>query len=174
MTIICAIPNGDETILGCDQKAGDFLVPAKWIIRGQWAIGVSGAYRTQQLLERATLPETDDPFVLATWIRDTLSADGYKPADGDHDPPSLDGHILLATPGRVWMVHGCFATVEVYGLAAIGSGREYALGAAWMASTPGFMNWDDRKWVVERAVMAAIAKDRDGCGGEQIVIVHKK
>ena len=172
MTIVCAIPNGDETILGCDQKAGDFLINTKWIIRGQWAIGVSGAYRTQQLIERATLPETDDPFVLATWIRDTLLADGYKP--DEHDPPVFNGHILLATPGRVWMVNGCFATVEVKGFAAVGSGREYALGAAWMASTPECAAWDDKRWIVDQAVMAAIAKDRDGCGGEQIVIVHKK
>ena len=188
MTIICAITNGDETILGCDQRSGDFMVPTKWVIHGrpvvqvdlespkaivrldggrQWAIGTSGAHRTQQLIERATIPDTDDPFRVSTWIRDLLLEDGYQPEPGNYDPPALGGGILLARPGRVWHVAGCFSTVEVRGFAATGSGRMYADGAAWMAQRRGA---GPREQIYE-AVQSAIALDRDGCGGEAVVCV---
>ena len=165
MTIICALPDGDETILGCDQRAGDYLVPTKWVVHGRWAIGVSGAYRTQQLIERATIPITDDPFVVSTWIRGLMIEDGYK--SESNDPPGFESNILLSTPGRVWSVKGCFTAIEVAGFAAAGSGREYAIGAAWAAKKNGAA-----MEIVDYAVRAAICNDPDGCGGDSVVVAQ--
>lgn len=171
MTIVCALAVGDETILGCDQKVGTLRVPSKWVIHGQWAIGVSGAHRTQQLIQRATIPETDDAFVVATWIRDTLVADGYSTDKNDYGLPTLASGILIALPGRVWSIAGCFSSVEVPGFTAVGSGCEYAEGAAWRVEGHA-ADRTSAISITRHAIEAAIALDPNGCGGEAVIYTH--
>lgn len=165
MSVIAAIADRGITITGCDQRAGSMMVRTKWVRRGDCSIGVSGTYRVIPLLASAQGMPQEDPFAIGTWIRDVLAEDGFQSRDDSGGPKSFDIEILLARPGRLWLLDASLTPIEVPPgeFMAVGSGREYARGAAHALS---FASPADQ---VRAAVQAAIDLEYETCGGKPVV-----
>lgn len=177
MTIICALHEpGVGTWIGSDSMAcaGDVKAPAhvrKWVFAGAWAIGQSGHPRALSLAEKNAekLAAISCPFDLATTLRDMLRDDGFVVEPGGGAPSDYGQRWLLARADGLWDSDGGGNVVRVNAgsLWARGSGRDFALGAAFAA--PDTMS---ALHVVAGAIQAACYYD-SGCGGEPFVHLLK-
>jgi ATP-dependent protease HslVU (ClpYQ) peptidase subunit len=142
------------------QQATWTLPAGKWreLLCGLW-VGCSGSFRANDLLERLVEPTYDVRGLVAA-IRNAIRFDGWMPDESPGDPPAYDFSMLIARPGEVWELCSNLALIPIQPgkLAAIGSGRQYAQGAASALSHVGY---GPRR--VERAVEAAIEHDQE-CG----------
>lgn len=167
MSIVAAIavPDRAITVIGCDQRVGSVMVPTKWVRQGCWAIGVSGVYRVLALIEQREGAPQRSPLEVGVWLRDVLLEDGFQPRDDAGGPQSFDTEILLARAGRLWALDASLTPTEVPPgeLAAVGSGREYARGAAYALDAASL------DYRMHTSIQAAIDLEFATCGGEPVV-----
>lgn len=169
MSVVAAIAlPGRSTVIGCDQRAWELMVPTKWARKGEWAIGVSGVYRVLPLICAATESPPDDPLGVGIWLRKLLIEDGFKPGeneDNEGGPRTFPFSALLASSGKLWYMDSSMTpfAVRPHTLMAVGSGREYARGAAHM------LRHGDPESMVRAAVQTAIDLDYEHCGGDPVV-----
>lgn len=182
MTIVCAQRCGDETWIGSDSRmvANFMLYPQpvqKWFLVDDWWVGFSGSYRMADLLRyRApSLANLVSAFAVTNALRALTVDDGWKPIEeGSRDGPTrMDINCILVSPGLDVYEFGTAGVVCPAGdeFTAMGSGYEYALGAAEALSRirsengSGFIGPEIRM----RAAIAAACKYDLGCGGEPFV-----
>ena len=89
---------------------------------------------------------------LTASLRTAIRSDGFVAKD-EYGAPVFGVPFLIAQPGRLWEIDSAFHLTEERGFWAIGSGRNYAFGAAH-ALHPG-----QPKNVVGMALDAAIHHD---------------
>ncbi len=178
LTVIAAIHLDGETWIGSDTMAVNNDAPVvcgpKWVVGQEWAIGVAGVHRTQNIIEarcRSALNDREASIgAVCGEIRTALLDDGYEP---DKEPvPTFSGSFLVAHREGVWSVDSQFSFVAIPlsrcgAFWASGCGRDHALGAfhalikAWQhVSLPKLTGCE----LVAHAIDAAIAGDVY-CGG---------
>ncbi|MGQ9369044.1 hypothetical protein [Azospirillum sp. ST 5-10] len=177
MTIIAAItsPSRQSTWIASDTLliAGSMrqFGRPKWVVRPPWAAGVAGHLRTINLIEDAADEFfgglADGPAGVSEFtrrLRQRLKAEEYRGTEEGPGPLDFGQAILLARPDGVWAVGCDFSIMPVPAdhLAAEGTGREYAVGAAFALATHAALSRRERLAV---AVETAMAFDI-GCGGE--------
>lgn len=177
MTIICAMHEpGVGTWVGTDSRVlsgqTNFIGHVrKTASIGPWVIAHAGVPRALSLVARdhERIAAIDDPFALATALRDMLREDGFV-ADGSSDDGTTDygQRWMAARADGLWDLDGVGSVVEVPTLSlwARGSGRAFALGAGY--GMAGRAPHD----VVRCAVEAACAFDPQ-CGGSVFVTLAR-
>lgn len=165
VVVALALPDKRATLIGCDQRAGGFMVPIKWAYKGKWAIGLSGIYRILPLINAAPPAPQNRPLDVGTWLRELLVEDGFETRERDGGPKSFDLAVLLACPGRLWFLDASLTPFEVRPgeLMAVGTGSEFARGAGHA------LDWATPEYRVRAAIQAAIDFDYENCGGEPVV-----
>ena len=175
MTVIVALPEPQfgRTWIGSDRMTINCfdrrfaLGGGKWVTRAPWAVGVSGAVRTLNLLDHEgdrIFAQANGPMDFTKAARAVLEEHGYKPNDHGSGVLSIKQCLLLARPGRLWEVDGDWSVVKQRPgeLWACGSGADNALGV-------GFALRDQCPWTAREILLVAIdaAKEYDrDCGGE--------
>jgi len=103
--------------------------------------------------------DDDIPELMAT-LRAEIIADGWTPNKEEGDPQDWGVEGLIASRSGLWHVASDFAVLQAHPdqIIAIGSGREYAAGAA------AVLDGAHPEARLDRAVEVAIALD-DYCGG---------
>lgn len=148
----------------------------KWVRSGAWTVGVSGWWRTHDVLASAgdLAAAPDDPLALGREVRQLLLEDGYR-EDKEPGPVGYGGIELLAlSAAGLWMLDDGFSPndpwhVGEYAFSAVGCGRELAVGAldAWVHT--GRLGIDDPHeaclLLTEEAVAVA-NRYSTGCGGK--------
>jgi len=172
VTVICGLHlAGVGTWIAADSRAtaGQHVRPypvQKWTERGPWYIGVTGDWRTATLIRGAEqIGQCADARAVGDAVRKLLLDDGYIAGTG-RGAKEFDNAILIASPDGLWSLDTTFALAQVPNeiFMAHGSGREYALGAAFALGVAG----PDQRRVMYAAVDAACKFDA-GCGGEVFV-----
>ena len=177
MTVLCALYDevNQELWLGCNDRAliGDTPAPgtaSKWVIFGDWVIGLSGDSINEQLLQTAgeAFPhDTENVLDVFKFLRQTFEDFGHgRDKNGDGHPSYGVNGIIAHRSGRIWDFDNQLALSEVPAgrLWACGSGAEYALGADYVLRN----NDKSAEERVGFAVAAAIALDV-GCPGDALV-----
>jgi len=170
MTIICVLndPNHDCTWIGSDSLAIDsygrkIKIESKFVVYGQWAVGVTGNMRLTDILAN----NADEMFHRLDGPNDFIDRliAVMKRHDFDMSPasnscaPNGGQELLLARAGYdPWVILGDFSVYSDGRFAAHGSGSDYAMGA--------YFGCRD----IEKAIEAAIKYDSK-CGGE--VWIHR-
>ena len=168
MTIICALhdPETRSTWIGSDRRAVDngtkVDVGPKWTLSDGWAVGHAGNLRAANLLQANAddlFHDLDGPLTFTNRVRSILEADGFN-KDSAEGPGCWGQQMILATADSVWSIGITleFYVIEAGEFWADGSGRSFALGAA-------FAHHGDAEHKVHAALMAAITYET-GCGGE--------
>ncbi|RBO87040.1 hypothetical protein [Nocardia puris] len=147
MTIIAAYATDDHVVMGCDTASthdGTFVFRASTakiltLTTGTGEpvlFGASGHGAILPLLRRnLVLPERPSNRYVDDWANATAAAitkilaTANPPVTHNDDGAGLDGNILMAWRNRIWLVHAHEALPTHGGIAAIGSGRDLALGA---------------------------------------------
>lgn len=147
--------------------AGDRLIDAasKIVRRGGWLVGIAGDWRLLDVVASAALPAPGPTRSHAQSAADELREAACEAYELD------DCSALLAGAGRVWVVES--STWHAYrsrsGFAAIGSGRELALG--YLEGSRG--DTDGRRRV-RGAIKAAARWRADVEGPVRVVAAHNK
>lgn len=176
MTVIVAARDRKTncTWIASDRRcsSGDWFMDnqPKWVVRGQWAIGVAGALRVINLMEAhfaKLIGEAETIFDFSCALRETMKADGILGNATNDGPgtPSFGQYMVLASPQGIWEI-GCdlaFAAVPD-GVAALGgSGSEVGSGAAHALMRLRVPLASRRAMLM--IVQAAVANSAS-CGGE--------
>jgi len=165
MTTIVAIHKpGFGTVIGSDQQISSqsqkgFLTGGKWVRHGDWAIGISGAFRTLNLARNHAeqlLNNLDSALEFTERLTEMLKSYGYTASMEESGPPMLGSGMLLASPIGVWSLDASMSVLDIAPnmLAAVGSGADYAAGSAHSTS-----HITDPVKRVTMAVSASIAMD---------------
>ena len=178
MTIACALKTEAGVWIGSDTQLtmrSGFILPVakkKWETCGRFRWAFSGHVRILGALSAAPAGgmTTNMPGAeaFAEHLREAVKADGWNPDDDKGAPTDYAYDAIIVSPTRVCLAHGDGGFAD-FGDAfcAIGSGREYAYGAAFA------LDGMDGDVVVRTAVEAAIACD-NACGGEpQVEFIPK-
>ena len=174
MTIVCGYRNRDGAVwLGADSRTtgSRFIFPEmvdKIIRIGRWAIGHSGNETALALLQRkgGAISETDDPYEVVDIMQSLYKEADYKRRTDDDGAPDYSQAAILATRSEIWAVSPDGSVWRpAWGFAAVGSGQDYAYGAAFVLHK-GNMGGEA---LVRMAIYAACEFDT-GCGGEVRVI----
>jgi len=170
MTIACALKTDTGVWIGADSRLtmrNGFIVPVesnKWVPLHPylwWAF--AGHTRIQAVVEKLEFDTTDGAEEVHEIIRAAVKEDGWN-SDADRgEIVDYAYDLLLVNPDRVCFAHGSGSFAD-FGDAfcAIGSGRDYAYGAAFA------LHGMDPEVIVRSAVEAAIAFDVN-CGGSVYV-----
>lgn len=169
MTTLCAIHHDGETWIGCDTLIcnGDVAVARapKWIVKGGWAIGISGNVRTQNLLMNMEIDFTghDNPFSLCETLKAILLNDGYESRGDPSGPRTYGQWFILVREDRIWSVAQDFSFIETpkFDLWAEGNGEAYALGAGY-ALLAADRHWSPQYIVIKALEAAAQFDTRTG------------
>lgn len=182
MTVIAAIAKDGNVIMGCDTAA---TYGNTFIYKGEGKIvditsgngerilvGAAGNAAIMSVVKRDlgifSTPSPDvsdedaDDWANATAQGITAILSECSPSllsGGGDDAPSVDGMLMLAWRGHLWLVFTHSAIRPSNGIVAIGSGQDVALGAMNAAVTFGADPLD----AVHEAVSLA-ATFADGCG----------
>lgn len=140
-----AVGSGGETWIGADSQwtYGESLQqPYGKKIMGipghGFLVAYCGSVRGGQLLNRIlqNIKPTPPPWNLnmaidlAEYVKRQMQKNGLKKEGKDPgDMPKGPSQMLIATPGRLFGVHGDYAVSEDPKFMANGSGRDFALGA---------------------------------------------
>ena len=164
MTIACALKTDTGVWIGADSRLtmrSGFVLPVesnKWmpLHSGLWW-AFSGHTRVESVVAKLPLVDTPEEFQEA--VRAAVKEDGWNSDADKGETVDYAYDLLLVTPERVCFSHGSGSFAD-FGDAfcAIGSGREYAYGAAFA------LRGMDPEVIVRTAVEAAIAFDTS-CGG---------
>lgn len=169
MTIIAAVHDPEEgvTFIGSDtlvSAAVPLSCKKKWVKAGPWAVGVTGYWRTFQVVKlgKDQIKECADAMAVAFTLRGLLEADGCTRIN-DPGPVNFDQRFILASAKGVWDIDVIFSPsrVDPGKVWAGGSGGEFAFGAAHALED----TMTNKRWVLEKSIEAAIALDLN-CGGE--------
>lgn len=143
----------------------------KWLLHGQWGIGVAGRLRTVNLVERnieALLLDLKDAYDFGLRVREAMSSGGYRPNTDEFGPQAFGGAVILAKADGAWVIGSDFSITPIAPGSgwAEGSGREVTMGAlhALLSLSPSL----DPESVVTRVLRAAMALDVN-CGGQSRV-----
>lgn len=172
MTIIVAVKDKNDTIIGADTQASSGWDKinrrdSKVFITHGVGYGFTTSYRMGQILrfhsEFIDLSE-GDPFELTVsklvpmW-RGILSTNGYTKVDNNRES---GGTFIVSFRGRIFTIEGDFQVGEPRSdFAAVGCGSAYALGALYASS--------DREFSARERVSLAISAASEfsnGCGGD--------
>jgi hypothetical protein len=141
----------------------------KWVKRNDWAIGCAGDLKTLNILQSESallLEPTKDPHQIVHRLEKVMVKHNYSAAtDGPFGPPAWGQQFLVASPLGLWDVDNQLSVFRVPDdtLWAVGSGRDFALGAGFaerraVSNSPGEC--------VRLAIEAAITYDvLSGHGG---------
>ena len=175
MTIVCVLrePETGAFLLGSNSRTtvGDTVVPAdlsKWQRFGDWALAFSGNGVPTEALERrrGKFPgDTEDPHEVAGFVAKALRRLEVGRSRDDGRDYQTSG--LLVRRGLAAFDVDANLTVERLNEGAFwarGSGMDYALGAAHLATAQGL----SPRAVVEAALAAAVALDT-ACPGAPII-----
>jgi ATP-dependent protease HslVU (ClpYQ) peptidase subunit len=138
MTVVCAVKDGPDVWIGSDSRmlAGSFLYQmpvGKWLAADGWRIGISGSYRFASLLTHRPPALGVTAFDAAEALRALIVADGWQPLQDQKEGPVRHdiGMILVSPEHEVYELGTAGIPVDQGNeFTAIGSGYEYALGAA--------------------------------------------
>lgn len=144
MTVICAYTDGTETWIGSDRMISSsnekWIGPHKWHEAHGWAIGVAGAQRAVNMLERVKaeiFAEADSPFAIADRLVQRFAEYGIHSCGTSHDNHTecFGQSLLLARKGEIWNFGFDlgFFQAPPNTLIAKGSGADYAMGAGYAA-----------------------------------------
>lgn len=184
MTVIAAVATHDRVVMGCDTATDHdgttmYRADGKISVRlvgdagERVLIGSAGNSAIRSVLARhwklsgvprsdATDAEADEwAAAVAEAITEVL-ANATPPLVVRHDSSadSLDGCLLLAWRQHLWIVHTHSALRPYGGIAAIGSGKELALGSLYTVAQTGLVSPE-----VEMAFAIQVACAYDsGCG----------
>ena len=160
MTIICAYPDRKARVtwIGCNpgvtygssaHKSDPF-----WHRFGPWWIAQSSEPRAETVMAgmRAELAACKTVLKLTENLCQAIRDDGFKARD-EYGALQLGVSFLVAQPGRLWEIDDAFHLSEERGFWAVGSGRDYAFGAAHA------LHRGQPKNVVGKALDAAIHHD---------------
>lgn len=187
MTVIAAYATKDRVIMGCDtatDHAGTSLYSARGKIGvtlstgtgDRILIGVAGNSAIGPTLDRCLEIEAtpgpdctlDSADLWANHVAQQITqilADANPPListqNGSAD--TFDGNLLLAWNRHVWLVCAHAAIRPENGIAAIGSGRDLALGS--LHTTDAYARFTP-EYAVHRAVSVACTYD-SGCGVDE-------
>ena len=140
MTIVCAITDGERTVIGSDRQVADGplglpMPGGKWQQVGGWWVGTAGWLRVNALLAQLAEPASE-PQQLADQVREAIRSDGWRKSEvpGPGAPECYGVQLIFARAGVVWVVDDSMLVVEVPPgeLTVIGDGQEVALGAAYV------------------------------------------
>lgn len=173
MTIVCAYrPPGSSSVwMASDSRTtgGNFIFPerSRKLHRvGGWLLGASGPDCIHEIVKKLG-DNLDQAAELRDAIMAGLKTGGWETERQDRggDPPAFGMAVLAARPGELFGIapDGCIWEPD-WGFAAIGSGQDFAYGAAW--SLKGGLVGPAS--LVTDAVRAAIAF-HCGCGGDVVV-----
>lgn len=173
MSVIAAVQVAHEgpTWIGSDTlvTSGNLRLElgTKWIVRGEWAIGVAGHMRAINVIDHQAsqlLSDVSGPYVLADRLRNLLQQDGFRAGTEEHGPLEFGQSLMLAHRNGVWGIGADFSTIALPPgrLWAEGSGRDLAIGAAHALAVCGVPPSPDE--ILRRALETAIMFDV-GCGG---------
>lgn len=182
MTVIAAVASGGRVVMGCDT-ATDCGGTAIYSTRGKIGrfqtadgelvlIGAAGNAAIVPTLQRDLTIDhsprgrgraTADRWAsgLAESITRALAA-AHPPllsTNGDGTAASVDGSLLVAWRHCLWLIYTHAALRPHNGVAALGSGRDIALGSMHTAMATGTDRWT----AVDQAVRWA-SKFDSGCG----------
>lgn len=139
MTTIIAIEKPDGVEFGYDSKGcGDFdgfQVDQHKVFAARGAVyGVAGSLGFANLMKHADLPEAPkQAWDCDRWVTNVLTKKIRNLAEAAAPKSTEDGvhaNILIAVQGRVYRMTGDLSwTRRSDGIYAIGSGKEFALGA---------------------------------------------
>lgn len=147
MTCIVGIADGQRVLIGGDSAAGDSYYSVsradeKVFTNGPFAFGFTTSFRMGQLLRYSLsppdrLPKTEVARYMATQfidsVRACLKAGGYAKLDNGAEK---GGTFLVGYAGRLFEVYDDYQVGEpVGGIAAVGAGLQYALGALFAHKT---------------------------------------
>ncbi len=183
MTVVAAVALADRVIMGCDtatdndgttiyRSDGKILVLLTGDRAERVLIGSAGNAAIRSILARdlkistpppdATDQEADDwAGTVAETITQVL-ATTTPPILARHDggPDHLDGCLLMAWRQHLWIVYTHAALRPRGDIAAIGSGKELALGSLYTVARAGIVHPDA---CMSYAIELACAYD-SGCG----------
>lgn len=141
MTIVVAQREGNRVWIGADSRItshNSFIYPTvakKWHKWGDWWMGCAGSTRLSNLIEAHALdpqPATEQALIVAvrSWIKDDEW--NQEVPGGGPGPRSVGSAMLVVTPDRRVLDVSSFWAYSDAGVefAAIGSGCDYAYGAA--------------------------------------------
>lgn len=142
MTVIVAYSDGQNVYIAGDSFCGDenkrdiCQTPKVYTVAGKLAVGLSGFIR-QELILQQVLQTTNPEKITHDWIRFTLP-DIFQKAlqargaivEKDGQATAGDCAYILGFEGKIYILENDFGVWESRNsYTAIGSGREYALGA---------------------------------------------
>ncbi|MCU1677713.1 MAG: hypothetical protein JWM93_2471 [Frankiales bacterium] len=180
MTTIVAVTNGQRVLMAADGRtvmSGDITTDAAvkilqfGAVGDIAAIGISGRTTLMHLvthrLEFPKAPTHDTD--LDRWAFDiseqiALLCVHAKPAVLDSDG-GVDGNFLLAFRGRIWLGAEMCPVRATRGYEAIGSGREYALGALAAYKNAGDLATDPGECLRDAIRVAARFDANTGADG---------
>lgn len=179
MTIICAITDGAETIIGSDSAmfyghTYSDLRKTKWHHwpASGWWVGISSALRATVVLDAAMSGERNwDAEGIAQRMRGLLGDDGWKFKEPEGDAKEVVLGVLIAKPGELWRISRdfCPRRAEPGEFLAVGAGWELATGAADALAAMG----RPPRQVVKFAIEVTIGRSV-WCGGSAYVDVLRR
>lgn len=144
MTIVCAYQSSTQIAIGSDSltnfgPAMSISSGSKWTNQGNWRdwwIGSSGFKRSKTLLAGYTKTLPKHPQDVADLIRTLHKNDAWQPDERKGEPLAYGSNFILANPSGLWYVDSSFCAYKwpARKLLAIGSGSEFARGAAVAAT----------------------------------------
>lgn len=162
MTIICAYYDTEEQLvyLGSNSRSrrGGTIIPgdsSKWSFYGDWAMATTGGGLPSDLVEarREKFPQSPDAHEVVRFIRKSYEITGFgEKEDGAQDYNCSS--ILVHSSGKIFDVDGTLSLAEVNPGAfwALGSGMDYALGAAFVAKQRGYAAREMMQLALEAAI----------------------
>jgi hypothetical protein len=173
MTIIVGAIKGATAWVGADRQStsNSTITPfshAKVWRQGLFVIAVTGSWRESQIIEHATsLPSPpEDPGAVMRWlVVDVIDIVRAARKDAGFDEKKTDGveigpNVMLGLRGRLFVIYSDYQVAEAFDSAAIGCGRDFALGS--LATTKA-LGWSAKRRVAA-AIEATCAHDAY-CGG---------
>lgn len=152
MTCIVGLIDGGKVIMGADSAASNgWMTRAssveKLFRRGPFIIGYTSSYRMGQLLHHEVVLPMPDPgncderwmvtrFIPA--IREIFKSAGYTKIDSNREE---GGAFLVGIEGKLFEIESDFQVASYFdGVASVGSGADYALGAIFAAREAGLVD----------------------------------
>lgn len=169
MTTVVGYRDRDGAVwMGADSRSvgGRFIFPEtvdKFVRHGRWTLGHTGMATVLALLRRkgAAIAEAESVYDVAELTQRLLKEADYRQRPDEDGAPDYAQTFIVSDGLGLWGIcpdGSCWA--PDWGFVAIGSGQEYAFGAA-------FVLHEQRacaETVVRMALLAAVAFDT-GTGG---------
>lgn len=164
MTCIVGIEHGNQVLMGGDLQNTwpnmklDDAQPSKVFIKNGILFGGAGSARVGQIMQHGlqspVAPERDEE--VPGWLVTVLVPEVCKALkDGGHQQEGND--CLVGIRGQLWHLCADFSVMRsTVGYAAVGSGREYAMGSIFTtAAICGLKDREDAERALKRAIAAA-------------------